>query len=140
MTVRDIQYTDDAVIVAGCAMELQEELSVTDEQFSRVGLIMNTDKTEVMHNSVFEQPISIRYNVFNEAHEFTYLGSIISNNRTLDKEINRRISKASASFGQLSERVYLNRNLKLAAKIEVNQAIVISILLYGSESWMLYNK
>ena len=33
MTVRDMQYADDAAIVAGCAMELQEELSVTDAQF-----------------------------------------------------------------------------------------------------------
>ena len=34
---------------------------------------------EVMYNSVVEQPISIRYNVLNEAHEFTNLGSIVSN-------------------------------------------------------------
>ena len=47
--------------------------------------MMNTDKIEVVHNSVVEQPISIRYHVLNEAHEFTYPGSIISNNYALDR-------------------------------------------------------
>ena len=143
LTVRDMQYADDAAIVAGCAVELQGELSETDAQFSRMGLMMNTDKTEVMHkqhNADNAQPISIRNNVLNEAQDFTYLGSIISNNCTLDREINNRISRASAAFGQLSVRVYLNRNLKLSTKIKVYQAIVISILLYGSETWTLYSK
>ena len=102
--------------------------------------MMNTDKTEVMHNSDVQQPISIRNNVLNVAPDFTYLGSIISSNCTLNREINNRISRASASFGRLSQRVYLNRNLKLATKIRVYQAIVISILLYGSETWTLYSK
>ena len=140
MTVHDMQYADDAAIVAGAAMELQNELGVMEAQFSRVGLMMNTDKTEVMHSAGVGQPISIRNEVLNETSEFTYLGSIISNSCTLDREINNRISKASASFGQLSERVYLNRNIKLSTKIKVYQAIVISILLYGSETWTLYSK
>ena len=50
MTVRDMHCADDAGLVQGSAVELQEELRFADEQFSRVGLMMNTNKTEVMHN------------------------------------------------------------------------------------------
>ena len=105
---------------------------------------MNTGKTEVMHRLPDSespvQGISIRGNNLNEVQDFTYLGSILSSNCTLDREINNRISKASGAFGQLSSRIYLNHNIKLATKIKVYQAIVISILLYGSESWSLYSK
>ena len=144
MIVRDMQYADDAAIITNNATELQHELELTDDQYTRLGLQMNTDKTEVLHrrtdNAPAAQTISIRGNTLKEVQDFTYLGSIISNNCSLDREINNRISRASAAFGQLTERVYLNRNLKLPTKIRVYQAIVLSILLYGSESWTLYSK
>ena len=43
MTVWDMQYADDAGLVARNAVQLQEELSVAVGQFSRVGLMMKTD-------------------------------------------------------------------------------------------------
>ena len=76
----------------------------------------------------------IRGSTIGEVQDFTYLGSIISSYCTLDREISYRIRKASAAFGQLKDRVYLNRNLKLATKINVYNAIVVSTLLYGSET------
>ena len=57
----------------------------------------------------------------------------------LDREINNRISKASAAFGQLKDRVYLNRNLKLATQMKVYNATMISTRLYGSETWTIYS-
>ena len=144
LVVRDLQYADDAAIVAKDSRELQEELSLTDAQYGRLGLEMNTRKTEVMHRIEGEAgpqvQTVIRGNTIGEVKDFTYLGSIISSDCTLDREINNRISKASAAFGQLKDRVYLNRNLKLATKIKVYHAIVISILLYGSETWTIYSK
>ena len=68
MTVRDMQYADDAAIAAGCAMEMQVELGVTDAQFSSVGLMMNTDKTQLVDNTVVEQLISIRSKNLNGTH------------------------------------------------------------------------
>ena len=139
-----MQYADDAAIITNNVTELQHELELTDLQYTRLGLQMNTGKTEVLHRSTEDsipaQPISIRGNILKEVQDFTYLGSTISNNCSLDREVNSRISRASAAFGHLSDRVYLNRNLKLTTKIKVYQAIVLSILLYGSETWTLYSK
>ena len=105
---------------------------------------MNTRKTEVMHRLVNEaSPVAqtvIRGSCIREVQDFTYLGSIISSNCTLDREINSRISKSSGAFGQLKDRVYLNRNIKLSTKVKVYHAIVVSILLYGSETWTIYSK
>ena len=84
--------------------------------------------------------ITVQGNILKEVQDFTYLGSIISASCTLDRELNNRINKASAAFGQLKEKVYLNRNLKIGTKIRVYQAIVISVLLYGAETWTLYSK
>ena len=93
---------------------------------------MNTRKTEVLHslnsNSDPAQLITICGNTLNEVQGFTYLRNIIANNCSLEREVSNRISKTRAEFGQLAERVYLNRNLKLPTKIKVYQAIVLSSL------------
>ena len=79
-----------------------------------------------------------------EAHEtvenFPYLGSIVSNNFTLYKELNTRLGNAATSFGRLSKRVWSNKSLTLRTKLNVYHACVLSILLYGAETWTTYCK
>ena len=43
--------------------------------------------------------------------DFTYLGSNISNNLSLDTEINRRIGKAACTMAKLTKRVWENKML-----------------------------
>ena len=71
---------------------------------------------------------------------FTYLGSVISNDATVSKDLDNRLSKASSSFGRLSKRVWQSLSLRLSTKIQVNRAVVVPTLLYGAETWVLYRK
>ena len=52
LVVRDLQYADDAALVTGDPTELQRELNVKEAEYTRLGLKMNTNKTEVMHKKV----------------------------------------------------------------------------------------
>ena len=141
-TVRDLQYADDAAIVCSSAEELQQELDIQNVAYARMGLRINPRKTEVMHGSVEADPSPITLNqaTLPVTTNFTYLGSIISSDCSVDTEIINRIGKASASFGQLRERVYLNRDLSIKTKMSVYNAIVLAILLYGCETWALYSR
>ena len=71
---------------------------------------------------------------------FTYLGSVISNDATISKDLDNRLSKASSSFGRLSKIVWQSRSLRLSTTIQVYRADVISNLLYGAETCVLYRK
>ena len=71
---------------------------------------------------------------------FTYLGSTLTSNNSLDKEISSRIAKASASFGRLRKRVWDDRGLKIDTKCAVYRAVVLSALLYGCETWTAYRR
>ena len=73
-----------------------------------------------------------------ETTDFTYLGTIISTNGFIHREIGLRISRAGVAFGQLQDRVYLNRKLKLDTKKVVYRAITLKILLSGVETWTSY--
>ena len=143
VSVRDLQYADDAAVLAGGPEELQTEMTLTNRKYSRLGLLMNKTKTEVMHRPSSSQSdplgVTIDGTLLPETTDFTYLGSIISSDCSIDREVNNRISRASAAFGQLKDRVYLNNNLRLNTKVKVYEAIVISILLYSSETWTPYS-
>ena len=69
---------------------------------------------------------------------FTYLGSTIESNLSLDAEINTRIAKAAAVMSKLNRRVWQNNNLTQMTKLCVYQACVLSTLLYSSEAWTTY--
>ena len=71
---------------------------------------------------------------------FTYLGSIISNDATVSKDLDNPLSKASGSFRRLSKRVWQSEALHLSTKIQVYRAVVVPTLLYGTETWAIYQK
>ena len=73
-------------------------------------------------------------------NHFTYLGSILDHQCSLDLEIQARINAASAAFGRLRQRVFCNSNLKISTKSAVYHAICISTLLYASETWTPYRR
>ena len=71
---------------------------------------------------------------------FTYLGLDLSFSCDLTNEIQRRISLVSSAFGNLSRHVFGNQDLTIHTKIAVYDAVVISTMLYGCETWVPYNR
>jgi hypothetical protein len=69
---------------------------------------------------------------------FTYLGSIISSGKvSATEDILVRIAKASATFGRLKAHLFRRDDVTRRVKLKIYNAVVLSILLYGSESWSL---
>ena len=63
--------------------------------------------------------------------QFTYLGSTISENMSLDAEINKPIGKAARTLGQLIIHVWENPKLTTPVKIVVYNVCIVSTLLKG---------
>ena len=72
--------------------------------------------------------------------KFTYLGSTISSNLSLDAGLNTRIGKAATAMARLTKRVWDKTMLTTNTKIRVYQACVLGTLLYGSEAWTPYSR
>ena len=78
--------------------------------------------------------------VLNDVEKFTYLGSTVSRYVNVDEEVTCRIAKASSMFGRLWSNVWDSRGISLATKMKVYWAIMITTLLYASESWTVYSR
>ena len=71
------------------------------------------------------------------AVRFAYLGSTLSSTSRIS-EVAARISKASSAFGRLRKRVWNVAGIKTATKLKVYNAVVLPTLIYGAESWTVY--
>ena len=93
---------------------MEEALQHTVDRFSdaakNLGLTISLKKTEVLYHTplrvAYSPPdISIDDTNLTAVEHFTYLGSVISNDATVSKDLDNSLSKASSSFGRLSKRV-----------------------------------
>ena len=99
------------------------------------GLTISLAKTQVIGQDIKEIPSLIIHNYKLEVvHEFVYLGSTITDNLSIDSELDKRIGKAAMILSRLTKRVWSTNKLSDHTKVNVYKACVISTLLYGSDS------
>ena len=69
---------------------------------------------------------------------FQYLRSHLSQQASIEANIQHRICCARTSFRKLRNRVYDNHNLREDTKVMAYKAVCINTLLYGREAWIIY--
>ena len=70
--------------------------------------------------------------------ETVYLRVKISADGMMEGELDRRrIRSAMSAFGSLKKNVFGSRELSWKAKVEVYNAVVVPMMTYGCESWMV---
>ena len=143
--ILDLLFADDCALLAHTEEALQTVVNRFANAAKAFGLTISLKKTEVL----FQKPpreaytpplITIDGYQLNAVEHFTYLGSVIANDATTTKDVDNRIAKASISFGRLKKRVWQKHSLRLSTKIQVYRAAVLTTLLYGAETWVLYRK
>ncbi len=80
------------------------------------------------------RPISLRGHELPYVQHFRYLGSYFSADCSLDKEINWRLTAAGAPF-QRATKLWRSREISTRTKTRIYGSLVLSVLLYGAESW-----
>lgn len=141
--IHDLLFADDAALLAHTERALQRITSCFAEAAQLFGLEVSLKKTEVLHQPAPREESQAPHIFIGDTElkvtpQFTYLGSTITSDAKIDKEIDNRLAKANSAFGRLYKRVWNNNHLKVGTKISVYRAVVLTTLLYGSESWVPY--
>ena len=71
---------------------------------------------------------------------FSYLGNVLSEDCSVDKDIAARLQKANRAYGTLQSRLWSQQGIRMKAKIKVYKAVVRATVLYGSQTWTLYRR
>ena len=139
--IQSLAYADDIVLVSSNLDDLNCLVQTVNQTFNNFGTQLNLAKTKYMHMTLessqsmtHKTPMNIEI-----VNSFKYLGIILSNNSSIEEDINNRLSKASKVFRGLSRLIWYKTSIKLGTKIKLFRSIILSILLYGSETWCPLN-
>jgi len=143
--IRDLLFADDCALTAHSQGEVQQLFDRFAAAARRFGLTVSLKKTEVMFQPsdrlAHTAPVVCAGNTTLQAvDKFCYLGSVLSSAANIDDDVNARLAKANAAFGRLSKSLWNNHGIRLATKISVYRAVVLTTLLYGCESWTVYRR
>ena len=72
--------------------------------------------------------------------EAVYLGVKFSEDGRMEGELERRIGIGMSTVGAMKAKVFENRGLSWKAKMQVYNAMVVPMMTYGCESWVLREK
>lgn len=103
------------------------------------GLNINYDKTEYMVVGGTGEDLHINDKIIRRVEHFKYLGSVIDQSGTSEKDIRNRINQASKAIKSLNGFLW-SRDLTRKTKLNIVKTIVESILTYGGESWTVSEK
>ena len=144
--LRDLLFADDCALVAHTPSEAQLLFDRFYNAAKRFGLTVSLKKTEAMCQSYPpSQTASVKISagdgtVLKSVDKFCYLGSFLSNTISMDSDIASRLAKAGCAFGKLQRRLWGVHDVSRETKIAVYQAVVLTTLLYGCETWTLYRR
>ena len=103
VVIREMLLADDAALVTHTIKDLQQLMDSLYHGCKEFGLTICIKKTKVMGQYIVSPPsINIDNVTLDAVDRFTYLGSTIDSNLSLDAEINIRVAKAAAVMSKLS--------------------------------------
>ena len=141
--IREFLFADDCALNAGSEADMQRSVDKFAIACTNFCLTVSKKKTEVLHQPAPGKPyvepnITVNGQRLSAVNWFTYLGSTLSQNVTIDDEVNVRIASASATFGRLHANVWNRRGISLHTKLKGYRAIVLPTLLYAT--WTVYQR
>ena len=112
----------------------QEQLELTRELASTVGLQINVGKTKQFIININDpKPLKVGAEDIEIVKDFKYLGSLVASS---ENDFMHRKSLAWGAFWKM-ESIWRSTSTETWLKVRIYQASVLSILLYGSETWIL---
>src|SRR6218665_2038385 len=83
-----------------------------------------------------ELQVRLGTEVLEQVARFVYLGGLITEDGRCEEDVKQRISLACAAFGGLGN-MWREKSISIATKMKLYYALVVPVLLYGSECWSL---
>ena len=135
--LEDLDYADDITLLSSHWNQLRRKLDRIKQHGDQVGLRINSAKTKSMCVNVTEERrFSMEGEDIEEVDKFTYLGSEVTKGGGTAEDIRKRCGKACAAYYKLNK-VWKSSNIFIRTKLKILMSNVVSVLLYGSESWRM---
>ena len=141
ITINNIRYADDTVVLAENEEQLQTLMNTLAEESANMGLEINPEKTKTMifsreHQAQYNTNIAVGGIILQNVQKYTYLGREVNSQADHSKEIRRRIEIARNGFVNM-KKVLCHPKISLVIRLRTLKCYVWSLLLYNCETWTL---
>ena len=138
-------FADDMAKGAPTEEKMQKGVGQVSDSCDNYDLTISIKKTPIVyqptHGKPYKEPtITVKGQRLQMVDKFTYLGSTLSRVVQIDDEVNARIAKASAAFGQLRGNIWDRSGIRLDTKLKVYRSVVLPTLLCACETWTVYQR
>ena len=121
------EYADDIDLFSTSKNDLEEILPVAVDIFEEWNLFINSSKTEFTHLYL------------NEKNEQWRDHKILGSKLDSATDVKHRIILANVAFSNFSK-IWMQKQISCECKLHLYDALVVSVLLYNSNSWSLTKK
>jgi len=136
-----LAYVDDVNILGGSMHTLKENAEALVAATKEIGLEVSADKAKYMvmsrdQNARRIHSVRIDNSTFERVEEFKYLGTTLTNQNYIPKEIKNRLRSGNACYHSV-QNLLSSKLLSKNLKIKVYRNIILPVVLYGCETWSL---
>ncbi len=133
--MKKLLYADNLALVANGKQNLQESLEEWHGLFTRYGLKIYLEKTEVLHIGHQREELDIELDgkKLTQGDSFVYLGGAVCGDGKTEREVRRR-AQAGANTWRAVEGVMADRRISKRIKGKVLSTCVTPACLYGTET------
>ena len=142
--VAESRFADDMTLCEGREEEIVRSFAAVREKAQEDNLMVSEKKTKVMivggDGSVKRKSLKTGGLELEVVESFILVGSEISgeHERGALSEVKRRRALAAATFKSLLTILWKRREVSVEIKMRIFNACVLSRLLYGAETWVVY--
>merc|ERR1712082_140035 len=132
-TINQLLFADDTALVADSERTLQQLVTEFDRVCKRRKLKVNVDRSKVLRCSREDPVPRIQIQLGSEQLEqvdsFKYLGSMVTENGTMSREVQSRAIEAGKAMGGLNK-IFQNREMGMEAKRGLYESVIVPTALY----------
>ena len=136
-TLPDLDFADDIVALDSDETAAEDHILTIQQAGQKVGLKINAEKTKVFlvnHELSTSPPPTLAS--LEVVEDFKYLGAKIASSYN---DFKQRRGIAWSQFWKL-EKIWRSKEMTLKLKLRLFDSLILSILLYGAETWTFTQK
>ena len=138
-THQALAFADDVNLAGDDISTIERNADVLINACKDIGLVVNKGNIKYMkigrhRGMIANEPIGIGSNSYEKVKIFKYLGSLVTNQNSIQNEIKCRL-KAGNLCHYYSQTLLSSLLLTKNLKIKIYKTIILSVGLYGYEAW-----
>jgi len=136
-----LAYADDVNILGRSVDTVKKNAKALVAATKEIGLEVNAHKTKCMtisrdQNAGRIHSMKTGNSSTERVEEFKYLGTTLTNQNSIQEEIKSRLKLGNAGYYSV-QNLLSSRLLSKKLKIKIYRTIILSVVLYGCETWSL---